>query len=599
MTDATGVPGEIALRGLEGLRTRLSRLPLFQGIDRDGLAAIEAELEWFSLPGGWTLFEEGDQANALYVVTYGCLGARVQGDDGRGRLVSTIPAGETVGEMALISGDPRSATVVALRDTELLRLAKPVFERLIERHPKAMLQLMRLLVRRLRLSTSRIAETGAPKTFALIPLDKGVPVAAFVRRLADALTELTPRVRVLDVGAAEQTTEWFHTVEAAHDLILYLAQPEVSPWTRLCLRQADRVLLIAQAGTAPSGRLPIEPALAKASHRAFELVLLQAADALRAEPAAPWLERLPITFHCHIRQGNRADLARLARLLTGRGVGLVLSGGGARGFAHIGVIRALREAGVPLDLLGGTSMGAIIAAGTALEWDDGELTTQMRRGFVETNPLNDYTLPVIALVRGRKVTRLLRDHFGDARLEDLWRPYFCVSSNLTTGHAKEHREGPVWRALRASVAIPGVLPPVVEGGEVLVDGGVINNFPVDVMSAMGRGRIIGVEVSIDRALTAAAEDLETASLWSLFRHGRRSAPGIVSLLMRAGTVSSAVQTANSRGQVDLFLQPPLEAIDIRDWQAFEQAIEAGYRHTMEMLELLDSPAFRDGWSWHQ
>ena len=579
--------------GSEGLREKLSRLVLFEGMGDDALAAIEAELEWFCLPGGLTLFREGDRAEALYVVISGGLDVMVVGSDGRQMHAARLLAGETVGEMALISGAPRSATVVAVRDTELLRFTKSNFEQLIERHPQAMLHLTGLLVNRLQRATRRAPPTREPKTLALIPLGPDVPSAALAGGLAEMITESGQRVRVVDAVYTDRTTEWFNEMEAAHDFIVYLGESEASPWTQLCLRQADRILLVAPAGTAPGAPAELETVLDKAPRGRSELIILQHDNISQPSGGAAWLERYPVDFHCHVRPSSRADLARVARLATGRAVGLVLSGGGARGFAHLGVIRALQEAGVPIDLVGGSSMGAIVAAGVALEWDMAELEDRLRRAFVESNPFSDYTLPFIALVKGRKVSQRLREHFGDTRVEDLWRPYFCLSSNLTTGRAMVHRNGPLWRALRASIAIPGVLPPAVEAGEVLVDGGVINNFPVDVMSAMWRGPVIGVDVASDRALTAAAEDLEQGSFWWLLRQGRRNAPGIVSLLIRAGTVRSEGQMEASRDMADLLLEPPLEMIGVRDWHAYERAIEAGYRYAMETLERLDGSFLGD------
>jgi NTE family protein len=279
-------------------------------------------------------------------------------------------------------------------------------------------------------------------------------------------------------------------------------------------------------------------------------------------------------------------LARLGRLITGRAVGLVMGGGGARGMAHIGVLRALDEANVPVDLIGGTSMGSIIAAGAALESTPETLRQKMRAVFVDDNPLNDYTLPIVALVKGRKVSQLLRQFLGDRSIEDLWRYFYCVSSNLTTGRQHIHRAGPLWRAVRASISIPGLLPPMVEQGEVLVDGGLLNNLPTDVMSEMRRGPIIAVDVTSDRVLSAAVEDLEDRSLWSMVRH-RGRAPGIAKLLVRAGTVSSDVQRKFSRAQADLLLEPPLGDVDMLSWDGFDRAYEAGYRHTLAALERLD------------
>jgi NTE family protein len=264
----------------------------------------------------------------------------------------------------------------------------------------------------------------------------------------------------------------------------------------------------------------------------------------------------------------------------------VLSGGGARGFAHIGVIKALRQGRIPIDLAGGTSMGAIVAAGVALEWDDQEMRERMHAGFVRSNPLDDFAFPLVALTKGRKVERRLRRHFAESRIEDMWRPYFAVASNLSTGEVTVLRHGPLRRALRASIAIPGLLPPVIEGGDVLADGGVMNNLPCDVMDVMRRGPVLGVDVTRYRSFDAAI--LGKRSLVDrLFMQSDYEGPGIVSLLLRAATVGGTIQTRSSRDHADLILDPPLPNIEIRDWKAFDRAIEAGYRYAMDRMGELE------------
>ncbi|HUN53140.1 MAG TPA: patatin-like phospholipase family protein, partial [Candidatus Sulfotelmatobacter sp.] len=318
----------------------------------------------------------------------------------------------------------------------------------------------------------------------------------------------------------------------------------------------------------------------------LDLVLLH--DSSKPRDTARWLAQHAFTLHHHLR--GAADMQRLARILTGRGVGLVFSGGGARGFAHLGVVKALREVGMPIDLVGGNSMGAIIGAGVAHDWDEPTLRTAFRRAFVETNPLSDYTVPLVSLVGGRKVSRLLREAFGDIAIEDLWLPYFCVTANLTRGVAAAHRGGPLWRWLRASVAIPGVLAPVFDGGDVHVDGGVINNLPVDFMRDIGRGLVIGVDVVSDHAFTAKSEGADLPPLWRLMLpRGGKEVPGILQILWRAGTVNSDAAAAALRNETDLLLQPSMESIDLLNWKAFDRAVELGYRHAMTKLETMPRP----------
>lgn len=568
----------------------LGTLQLFRGLDTPTLAAIAGEIQWFSVPGGMTLFEAGDPADSLFMVISGCLGAFARTPDGHTRLVNRVVAGETVGEMAMISGKPRSATIIALRDTELGRISKQAFDAILLDHPQAMYRMAQLTVQRLESSQrQQRGKRSVPKTFTIVPQDIDVDVGEFATQLVKALGALGRNTRtelVWSVRGAAHTSHWFHNVEAANEFVVYVADPGVTSWSKLCMRQADSLLLLARATSEPAPwRVLAAQGESRSTLQRAEIVLLHEGEIARGT-ARNWIARQPGLAHHHVR--HERDVQRLARHLTGRGVGLVLAGGGARGFAHIGAVKALREAGIPIDAVGGTSMGAILGAGVAQEWTHEELVERFRRSFVDTNPLSDYTLPLVSLVSGRKVSRLLRGEFGDMDIEDLPLPFFCVSSNLTTGCLAVHRSGLLWRWLRASVAIPGVLPPIFHNGEVHVDGGAMNNLPVDIMRDFGRGPLIAIDVAADRAFTADFDDVDVPGLWkamSWFR-AKKKRVNIFQILWRAGMVNSAAATMAQREQTDLLLQPPLESVDMLNWQAFDEAIDAGYRYTRTRLENL-------------
>ena len=565
------------------LHAVLSALPLFAGLESATLREIASEVEWLSLPGGAVLFEAGEHSDSMYVVLSGCLGVFGATEAGAG-LVGRVVAGDTVGEMGLISGRPRSARVVALRDSELARLSHTAFDRVFRHHPEAMLRIAQLTVRRLEaLQSGTVVRSAAARTFTIVPHSIEIDAAGFATGLVAALAAHGRTELVWSVRGAAHTSHWFHLVEAANDFVVYVADATPSTWSKLCMRQADALLLLARSD-APAQPWPqLGTALEERAALQRAELILQHDGPIQAGAAARWLAVQPGTTLHHSR--GTEDLPRIARLLTGRGVGLVLSGGGARGFAHIGVVKALREAQVPIDLAGGTSMGGIMAAGVAAEWSVAEMTERLRRSFVDTNPLRDYTLPVVSLVSGRKVSTLLRREFGDTSIEDLPLPFYCVSSNLTTGHSSVHRSGPLWRWLRASVAIPGVLPPVMHQGEVLVDGGAMNNLPVDCMRELARGPVIGCDVGADRAFTGGGDDIDMPPLWKLMSWLRRDRrrPNIFQILWRAGMVNATAMTLARRAQTDLLLQPPLEQVDMLNWKAFERAIEAGYEHTLRQL----------------
>jgi NTE family protein len=568
----------------ESLRERLRDFPLLADVGDAALKRLLAEANWFCLPGGVLLQRDGENDHALFLVVTGGLGVFVDDDKGKKRLVAHVPAGETVGEMSLISGDAHSAQLVALRDTELLRISPSGFDNLIARHPRVMMNLMRLVVKRLQETTQAPTDASRPKTFAIVPLQEGLSQLYIANRLAAALGEMGSKVGVLDVSEDEKSAEWFNNYEAQHDIVFYRGDTPMSPWTQLCLRQADRVFLLARSDQ-PLPLKPLDlPAFKERATGLPQLLLLHPQGRAFELPEHFAIRSGLFESHHHVRQGNEEDIRRLARFIAGRAVGLVLAGGGARGFAHIGVIKALAEANVPFDNLGGTSMGAIIAAGIACEWSLEELTERMRDAFVTANPLSDYTIPLIALVRGKKVSQLLRENFGERRIEELPKPFFCVSSDLTSGRIHVHRQGPLWRALRASVALPGILPPVTHHGHLLVDGGVMNNLPVDVMKQHSQGPIIASDVTGEADLRVADDRYGERPIWWLIAQRMRGTPSIVSILMRSGTVGSEAQRRIVREQADYLFEPPLPDIGLRDWKKFDRAIAEGYAHAQGRIE---------------
>jgi NTE family protein len=551
------------------------------------LSAFGAGLQRKFLPGGQILFRENEIADSLYIVLSGCLGVVVRGSNGHDILVARVAAGETVGEMGLLGGGVRSATVEALRDTELLKLDKGSYEDLLLRDPKSIHALISLLARRLRETTRPNNGTTLPiRTVAVVPLGLDVDHRRVANDLHRKFSSDGQRALLLDCMSAEQSTSWFHAAETGNDITFYCAEPADQQWTNLCLRQADRVLFVASA-TSVFATPPWLAGQIQTLRRSADLVLLHDGPRSGVQSLVHWRAHLPVDLICHVRRGNPNDIARLARLLRGNAITLVLSAGGARGFAHLGVIRALREAHVPIDLIGGCSMGSIVGATVGLEWDDLEIKERLRHSFVNTNPVNDYTLPFLSLIKGRKVAHLLEQNFGSLRIEDLWRPFFCVSTNLTTGTLAVHRDGPLVDALRASISIPGLLPPVMIGRDAHVDGGVMNWLPVDVSGAK-RGTIIAVDVASDPALVS-FEECNRFQTWRFLRR-RRKLPPIVAVLLRAATVSGDSLTRMAHARADILFKPPLEDIDILDWQACDRAIDAGYRHAVEKLEYLEKRA---------
>jgi NTE family protein len=579
----------------DSLRARLRSFPLLEDLSEPALKRLLAQANWFGLPGGTLLPRDGENDRALFLVVTGALGVFIEDPKAERSLVAQVSAGETVGEMSLISGEKYSAQIVALRDTELLRISRDGFQALMARHPHVVLNLMRILVRRLQVSTRRSPERARPKTVAIVPLQDDLLGHSLANQLVSALLQMGAKAAVLDARAADHAAEWFNSFENAHDVVFYLGDSPVSAWSQQCLRQADRIFFLATPEKPLPRRLPDVPAYKVRPGGGPQLLLLHQAGIARPFPRHLTPGDGSFESHHHIRAGVPEDVRRLARFVAGRAVALVLAGGAARGYAHIGVAKALIEAGVGFDRLGGTSMGAMIAAGLALEWELDELIARVRDAFVTNNPFSDLTLPLIALFRGRQVSALLRKHFGDIRIEEMPRPFFCVSSDLTTGRIHVHRSGLLWRALRASAAVPGILPPVTYDRHLLVDGGVMNNLPVDVMAAQGLGPVIASDVTGEIDLKVSDSRYGERPLWWLLGQRMRGTPSIVSILMRSGTVGSEAQRLLVREQANFLFEPPLPRIGLRDWKLLDQAIAEGHAHACERIEQHGIP-LADIWS---
>jgi NTE family protein len=541
----------------------------------------------FSLPGGHHLFNAGDAAEHIYFLRAGRLGAVHREEGEEPRFLGVIRPGEPAGEMSVIAGHAHSATVVALRDSEIIALPRAAFFEAVEHDPAVMIEISRLMIRRARMSGDR-APAGEPSVYGVLGVSEGVAVREFCERLCDAVEALGFSAVVVGAEATSAPTEWFSNVEGDHDFVIYAAEMGDLGWRQLVGRQVDRLFLLGKGDQAPPSRHETFASDPLLRQRLVDLVLIQPADAVRPKGTEAWLDATSVSRVFHLRDGDLADRARLARIITGQSVGLVLSGGGARAYAHVGAIKALREQGVPIDFIGGASMGAIVGAGIALGWDDEELEERIRAAFVDSNPVDDIAIPLIAMTRGEKVRERLKAHFGDVEIGDLWLPFFCVSSNLTSGAYQLHRRGRLRDALRASISLPGVMPPVALDNNVLVDGAVMKNFPADIMRTFHLGAIVGVDVSRGRSITG--EDVRSRSVirWILSGEWRKGPP-IVSLLMRAATVSTGRDLLASRQASDVLVIPNLDGVEIRNWKAYEPAVAAGHHATLEALAKLTKP----------
>jgi predicted acylesterase/phospholipase RssA/CRP-like cAMP-binding protein len=582
-----------------------SLLPRFLGPLPDAeLTAFAARLQRELVPGGTLLYQQGAASDCMHFVVTGRLEVWAHDRHGDRRLVAHLSSGDCVGELSLLTGDTRAADVVVLRDAVLARLGRDDYDAMLRRYPEAGLNIARFALRTLRQGTTGFVPTL--RNIALVPLGSQVRVAEFGRRLELALLRFgstsyidsavaharrpAPASGQAHATASErQLDRLLDEAEHGRRFTICEADAEFTEWTRTCVAHADRILFVAEAAHAPA-LTAIERALRDAvpggSPVQGELVLLHASRHVPPSGTAAWLAPRIGYRHSHVAWDGSRDFHRLARLLSGNAVTLVLGGGGARGLAQIGVIRAIREAGIPIDAVGGTSIGAIIGALVALGWMDEEILQSCKHAFVDDRPLDDVTVPVFSLLSGKKFARTLHHYIGDVDIEDLWQPYFCVSSNLSESRVHVHHAGRLWEAMQASAALPGMLPPRISNGQLYVDGGVLDNLPVGVMKRFVGGNTIAVEstVKVEYSIDAAEFPSPLAYLRSrLARRGRVALPTLPSLLIKSTLLGGASGRNELREGSDLYINPPMREFGFLDWQRIYEMVDVGYRHGQQCV----------------
>ena len=574
--------------------------------DRELVQQVVDRVEWRRLAAGEVLFREGDVADAAYFIVGGRVIVLADDDDGNEQLIAELGRGEVVGELGLLDRAPRSATVRAVRDTTLASFSTTTFEELVATSPAMMLNVTRGILTRIRKPTQRRFDRAASLTIAVTaPGDADAIVAEIVEEIARFGTakhlSSASVDRVLNRTAISQAAtdnvgvprlaEFMHEADVGNDHVVLQTDREMSPWTRRALRQADRVLVVCSPNPDAAERALIGELFGTvddASHVARMLAVLHPSSVDRPRGTGSLIAQWKVDDVVHVRSGSAADLARLARLASGHGYGLVLSGGGARGFAHLGVLRALREQGIPVDEVAGCSMGTVVAAAIALGLDGDEL---MERAEQQFHRLLDYTLPIVSLVKGARITRNIDETFGTWDIEDLWLPFYCVSTNLTKSRLEVHRRGSTALAIRASVAIPGVLPPVPYQGDLLVDGGVLNNLPFEVMRDNSTiETIVAVDVAPDQGPRARSDYGMSVSgfqaLGASLRRTKSHYPSVTSVLLRS-MLTGAVRNQKASmqdGSVDLLLTLHLPGVGLLEFDRSQEVADAGYEASKATID---------------
>jgi len=577
---------------------------------------LERAFERIDLPGGEELFKKGDPGDSLYVIARGRL--RVMLDEGGDIRLREIGPFQTVGELALLTGDVRQGTVVAVRDSVLYRIDREAFERDALTNSDVTRGMLVTLAERLSRPPRREATTVVPTNIAILPAGPAAPTRAFAAALhrfmaEHATTTLVTSASVehaVAMGASEahpaspsgmQVEQHLNALEEGHDHVLLLAEDDSSEWSAKCARSADAILLVAAAGTSPMlNRLELglfDPARTGSPAR-LHLVMVEPESTSTPRGTDAWLHARPVELCHHVHLAQRRDLARLARFIVGSPSALVLSGGAARAFAHLGVMSALREAAIPIDIVAGTSAGALVGAQLAMGSSPEDIAHLMTDTFAGSKRgMLDFIPPRTSLIGATRFNTALDRLFGQVRFEDLWIQFVCTTTDLTSAQPRVHRRGLLRPPIRASCSLPMVMPPVNDNGHLLADGGIMNNVPVDPLlevTSVGFMTVVNVTnpfYTADEAYNY-GDSLPLRRVlgsWLNPRAEKLVAPSILDVLMRSLEIGSKSLEPAQVAKADIYVRPDVARFGYTDIDDIDEIVTAGYQEARNCLNRLDPP----------
>ncbi|XP_054854049.1 patatin-like phospholipase domain-containing protein 7 isoform X1 [Eublepharis macularius] len=606
---------------------------------------IDFALDWMEVEAGRAVYRQGDNSDCTYIVLNGRLRSVIRMDDGKKHLTGEYGRGDLIGVVEALTHQPRATTVHAVRDSELAKLPEGALTSIKRKFPQVVTRLIHLLGEKilgslqqgghpLGLHTSGSKwDAGNPasnlSTVAIMPVSEDVPLATFTLELKHALSAIGPTLLLTSDNIKQQLgsaaldsiheyrlSSWLGQQEDMHRIVLYQSDSTLTPWTQRCIRQADCILIVGLGEQEPTvGEL--ERMLENTAVRAQkQLILLHREDGPLPSRTVEWLNmRSWCSAHLHLRCPRRvfsrrslpklkemyervfqkppdrhSDFSRLARILTGNAVALVLGGGGARGCSQVGVIRALNEAGIPVDMIGGTSIGAFMGALYAEERSYTQMRIKARQWAMNMNSVFktvlDLTYPITSMFSGASFNNGISNIFKDKQIEDLWIPYFTITTDITASAMRVHTDGCLWRYVRASMSLSGYLPPLCDpkDGHLLMDGGYINNLPADVARSMGAKVVIAIDVGSrdETNLTNYGDAL--SGWWLLWKRWnplveKVKVPNMAEIQTRLAYVCCVRQLEMVKNSDYCeYIRPPIDRYGTLDFGKFNEICEVGYQH---------------------
>lgn len=581
------------------LHQSLSRL--FGELDEEHISHILAVARQIEFEPGQYVFKQGEVGSAFYIV----LSGRFRALENAGNsiyILGDISTGEPIGEFSLFTKEPHSASVVALRRSTLLCIDAEQYLSIVQEFPLIANTLTKLIIERLRHNAHQRKKDAAPKNIAVVNLQPNNDVSAFTSAIEQQFGCMGLGITIYDqqTHTEDNNQAIFDSMEKNEGLNFLSCDAAHIEWAKECITYCD-LIIVATSFYEDSSLYEIEKKLNlyadNLMNKKIYLLFLHPENAAMPRQTNKWFTDRSVELHLHIRKNNLADVRRFCRIVTHQAIGLVLGGGGARGFAHVGVVKALQEAGLEFDFVGGTSAGAIYSV--ALSYADFDLEKVMgycKMAAERKLTSNDITLPFVSLMSGRKMRKFLAEIFGDACMEDLWINCYCVSTNFTEAAVQVHEKGLASLQIEASIAIPGVFPPVIINKHLHVDGGVVDNLPVEAMHKKPVQHIIAVSLSAEN--TTLIELSKIPGSWQIFwdkLRGRKKSglPGLSSILINSITINSRHKLEASKPGTSIFLELDLKDYKFLEWGRWQQIVQKGYEQTKQYLQ--EAPAGKQFW----
>jgi NTE family protein len=565
---------------------------LFKELDKSALAKILEAGNIQHLEPGKYLFRQGDLEDSLYIVLSGRLRAVMQNLDGM-HILGDIGEGEPTGEFALFTNEPRMASVLAIRKTTIFLISKEEYLKIVSQNPAFAGMLTGFLIKRLRRNILEQHTSSTPKNIVLIKLQAENDIRGWTDEIKKTFeTSGTPiKIFYQDPTSGTPYKTIFDTLDQHEGLNILVCSDTQPEWSRQCLLYADLVIVATDFSADPK-LYEVEKMLDLYSqsilNRKIYLVLLHETESTLPKHTSRWLANRVLSLHIHIRKNNAPDISRFCRIISGQAVGVVLGGGGAKGYAHVGAVKALLEAGIEIDFLGGTSAGALYGIGMAhSDFNFTKIDELCEHAARKKVTSNDYSWPVVSIMTGKKMSGLLKDIFGDSELEDIYVNSYCVSTNFSMSSTKIHDTGLVSKMVQASIAIPGVFPPVVIDQQLHVDGGVVDNLPIEPMYRYPVRHIIAISLTGLSAKNVDYTEMPPGRrlIWDkLTRRKKYRSPGIISLIVNSLTLSSRQKQENTKAKVSLYFEMDLKGVGLMDESKWRQTIEKGQTQMKKFLE---------------